>query len=195
MFGGLVLFAALASTQRSHVHRPVVIGWHDEFNDVRSWRPLDVDNKAYVTSLKPGTVHLWLERVPSDWPFAFQWSGVTREAPVDIERFPILLARVTTVQGYAHMDIDVLNHEGQAIKTVRSSTLVSPGVSEVDLSRDLALNDHNVRVRLIVGGENTGCSATYDWVRFVAAKDKHLFTDNSGFSDFVSYSPWKTGGR
>jgi len=37
----------------------------------------------------------------------------------------------------------------------------------IDLSKSLKPAFYRLRLRLIVGGPNEGCCATYDWVRFV----------------------------
>lgn len=158
--------------------RSIVLGWHDEFDSRRSWAHLAVENKAKAAQLAKGTIHLWLEHVPSNWPYEFQWSGVTRQVRNDIGGFPILMTRVTELQGYTHLDIDALDNEGQTLKTFRSPTLTSPGVSSLDLSRELPPKLTKLRIRMIVGGSNAGCSVTYDWLRFVNPKDEQFLLKN-----------------
>ena len=86
---------------------------------------------------------------------------------MDIARFPNLIASITEVSGYAHLDVDVLDDKGKAVKTLRSPTLTSPGVSAINLRESLDPAVYQLRVRMIVGGPNAGCSASYDWLRFV----------------------------
>lgn len=148
----------------------VVVGWCDELNSATYWSPLAMENQARVNVPYPGYVLLSLGHVPDNWPYAYQWSGISQDAQVDVARFPVLMARVQWVQGYAHMDIDVLDARGKAVKTLRSSTLNERGLSKIDLSQTLDPGTYRLRLRLIVGGDNSGCSATYDWVRFVDQK-------------------------
>lgn len=148
----------------------VVVGWCDELNSTGYWSPLAMENQARINVPYPGFVLLSLGHVPDNWPYTFQWSGISQDAQVDVARFPVLMARVQWVQGYAHMDIDVLDARGKAVRTLRSSTLNGPGLSKIDLSQVLDPASYRLRLRLIVGGDNSGCSATYDWVRFVDQK-------------------------
>lgn len=158
--------------------RTVFVGWHDEMDSRSPWGPLNMQNKAFVAQPAPGTLFLGLDHVPADWPYAFQWSGVTQDANVDIARFPVLLARVRQVQGYAHLDVDVLGAKGEVVNTLRSSTLNGSGLSTIDLSKVLTPTFYRLRLRLIVGGPNEGCCATYDWVRFVDKGDAEFLTLN-----------------
>ena len=145
--------------------------WHDEMNHPSDWKHLAIGNKPSLGYYLPGKLKLTLGRVPSDWPYQYQWSGVTRRAEVDIARGPFLSAYVPEVNGYAHLDVDVLSDSGKVLKTFRSSTLQSPGVCTLDLSNSVMAGTYTFQIRLIVGGPNSGCSATYDWVRFSSVKD------------------------
>ncbi|MBX3097423.1 MAG: hypothetical protein KF812_11220 [Fimbriimonadaceae bacterium] len=148
-------------------HSVVAVGWNDEMNVPRLWRTLDVENKPVVTIPIPGSVRLTMRQVPAGWPYEYQWSGVTREATIDVGKSPFLAAHVTELLGgYAHMDVDVLDAQGRVIKSIRSSTIQSGGVTWVDLSQHLTPATYRLRMRLIVGGSNQGCYATYSWVRF-----------------------------
>jgi len=146
-------------------------GWHDELSSVSGWGPLSLENKAHVFHSDEGEMLLSLNHVPGGWPYQYQWSGVTRDVQADLGRWPVLMARCTGVLGYAHMDIEVLDRAGKVVKGFRSSTITSAGVSEVDLRASLDPAVYTLRLRLIVGGPNEGCSATYDWVRFVSRPD------------------------
>jgi hypothetical protein len=130
-----------------------------------------MENKARVNVPAKGAMILSLGQVPNGWPYTFQWSGVTQDANVDVAKYPVLMARLLWVEGYAHMDIDVLDASGKAVKTFRSSTVNGPGLSTIDFRGQLDPAIYRLRLRLIVGGPNSGCSATYDWVRFVQPAD------------------------
>ncbi len=178
MLTALVLLSLSASLQpdmaqvrHQDTHWPIVCGWADELDTPSGWAPLEVENKAHVYQPYRGSVLLGLDHVPSNWPYAYQWSGVTRDVTVDTGRYPVLLARVLWVQGYAHMDIDVLDSQGKPVKTLRTTTLNGPGLSELDFDPSDDPIPQALRLRLIVGGPNEGCSATYDWVRFVRKAD------------------------
>lgn len=183
---------AMALTQLSpfdQIQRqpPIWVGWQDELNRVEDWSPLAMLNQARAITPLPGILVLSLDRVPSDWPYTYQWSGVTRDAQVDIAQFPVLMARVLWVKGYAHMDIDVLDAHGKAVKTLRSGTVNGPGMSTIDLSTVLDPAYYSLRLRLIVGGDNSGCTATYDWVRFVKQSDVDRLNRNPDFPNVRLY--------
>lgn len=143
------------------------IGTRDELTRIGKWGQIGVGRKATVASRK-GLLRLSLSHVPKDWPYEYQWGGVGREMSVDVRKFPILTAKVSELRGYAHMDIDVLDAKGKPVKSIRSSGLQGAGTTSADLSTILDPAIYRVRVRLIVGGPNEGCYATYDWVRFTA---------------------------
>ena len=150
---------------------PITVGWSDEMNIRNSWRHLEIDHKPTMTFPKHGAMRLELSKVPSDWPYTYQWSGVRQRAVVDIVHFPFLTSSVTDLQGYAHMDIDVLDAAGKKVKGFRSSTLQSDGVSFVDLAGQLDPAAYTMEIRLIIGGPNEGCRGTYNWVRFTSPED------------------------
>lgn len=151
---------------------PVRVGWHDELNNSKTWSPLAVENKPKVTVPVRGALTLTLDKVPAGWPYEYQWSGVQREATVDIARHPYLTANVShLLGGYAHMDVDVLDASGNAVKGFRSSTLQAGGVLFLDFKNQLDPAIYRMRIRLIVGGSNEGCYATYTWIRFTSAAD------------------------
>ena len=158
---------------KSHV---VFVGWHDELDTRSRWSPLKMENHAFTASPVPGTLFLGLDHVPQNWPYLFQWSGVSQDAGVDLGNYPVLMARVPQVQGYAHLDIDVLGEAGEVLNTLRTTTLTKPGISTLDLGASLPAKYTQLRIRLIVGGPNDGCCATYNWVRFVSRPDAVFLT-------------------
>lgn len=161
--------------------KSIMVGWHDEFTTSRRWSPLNIDNKASVELGRGDVLGLTLGHVPDGWPYTFQWSGVTRDLRIDAARFPILMAHVPSVQGYAHMDVDVLDARGKSVRTLRSTTLNAKGISSLDLAQELHPATYNLRLRLIVGGPNEGCHADYDWVRFVKREDAAFLTAHPDF--------------
>ncbi len=156
------------------------MGWHDEMDRASRWKTASPGRPALAKCIDRGTVQLSLAHVPGGWPYEYQWSGVTRDAKVDISRFPVLMARVTKVHGYAHMDIEVLDANKQVYKSFRASTLQNPGLTMIDFSKQLDPAIYTLRLRLIVGGPNEGCDATYDWVRFVSSQDADKLTHELG---------------
>jgi hypothetical protein len=183
VFAGLLQTASPSQEQRNRPsHPPITVGWHDEMNDARVWSPSNVENKARVSVPTRGAVRLDLGQVPEGWPYEYQWSGITRRATVDLARFPYLSAWVShLLGGYAHMDIDVLDAKGKAVKGFRSSTLKAGGITAIDLSTVLDPAIYTLQIRLIVGGSNQGCWATYDWVRFTSPADGALLKGNPGW--------------
>lgn len=151
--------------------RPIQVGWSDEMNKVSQWEMLGPENPPKVSVPVAGAMRLTLGKVPGDWPYEYQWSGVTRCAVVDVARFPVASAYVSELLGYAHLDLDVLDAKGTKVKGFRSSTLQAGGVTFVDLGSSLDPAVYTFRVRIIIGGSNEGCWGTYNWVRFTSASD------------------------
>jgi hypothetical protein len=87
------------------------------------------------------------------------------------------------------MDIDVLDASGSAVKTLRTSTLNDPGVSTLDLGTVLDPAIYSLRLRLIVGGPNSGCCATYKWVRFVSRTDAEFLTKHPDWKQQIHAEP------
>ncbi|MDR3689264.1 MAG: hypothetical protein P4L46_07795 [Fimbriimonas sp.] len=182
---------------------PIQLGWHDELRNVNRWRPLDMDNKAKCEIIAAGNVRLSLGHVPEGWPYGFQWSGLKRNVTADVARFPVLMAFVGPVRGYAHLDVDVLDADGKAVKTIRSNTVnvtavkrssmpgmegansdrfqVPAGVLQCELAKELLPATYSMQIRMIVGGGNGGCSATYHWIGFVAQKDAEWLADHPNY--------------
>ncbi len=140
-------------------------------NRPRNWAPLAVENRAKVSSAHKGQLDLRLGHVPDGWPYAYQWSGVSQDFKLDVSRYSVLVARVSSLKGYAHLDVDVLDQNGKPFKAIRSSTLQQPGVAVADLGTILDPAVYRVRVRLILGGPNDGCNATYNWIRAIRPAD------------------------
>lgn len=176
-----MITAALLFTTAA-LQDPIKLGWHDELNNLKPWHVLAVENRPGVTAPARGSLKLSLSKVPTGWPYTFQWSGVQRDVTVDIGRHPFLAAQVAEVAGYGHLDIDVLDRQGKAVKTLRTSTLQAPGVCFIDLSKDLDPAVYRLRLRLIVGGPNEGCSVTYNWVRFTSKQHGERLLADPGFS-------------
>lgn len=131
-----------------------------------TWRDLP-GNRPQSWLAEGGGLALRLPQVPDGWPYTYQWGGATREAVVDLGRYPVLLARVDAVRGYAHLDLEERDTAGKPVRGRRTPTLVAPGLIRLDLG-DAARNARRLALRLVVGGPNEGASATYRWVRFAS---------------------------
>lgn len=150
---------------------PVRVGWQDEMEVLSAWHPLPVGNKPQVWRREEGGLGLRLPQVPDGWPYQYQWSGVTREAIVDLGKYPVLLVKVDAVSpGYAHLDIEERDNMGHAVRGKRTPALTGPGLIKLDLGDD-AKNVRRLTLRLIVGGPNEGAMVAYRWVRFVGRED------------------------
>jgi hypothetical protein len=185
------LLVATPSLWQRPSQPPLDIGWHDDFDRQGAWQPLDMENRADERLLRPGTLRLSLKHVPDGWPYAYQWSGLKTNILADVARYPVLMAYVTHVHGYAHLDIDVLDADDHPVKTMRSSTInvstlkdsgeageIPEGLVVADLGKELLPANYHLQLRLIVGGANSGCSAEYRWIRFVARKDADRLADH-----------------
>lgn len=150
-------------------------GWSDELNDVSTWQVLSVDNKPEVFAEHPGQLEMRLPHVPAGWPYQYQWSGVTRDAMVDLTKYPIMVARLTRVPAgsYAHTEIEELDVNGKQSWGIRGTTLYAPRLSTADVGKDHP-GVRRVRMRLIIGGSNNGALVAYTYVRFIARRDLHF---------------------
>jgi hypothetical protein len=166
----------------------LVIGWHDEMNDPAAWEPLGLENQPAAYAARPGALTLRLPRVPAGFPYAYQWSGVTRTAVVDLDRYPVAVAYVPHLGegSYAHLDFEERDYQGRALRTARSSTLQKPGLSVLDLGREWGMQTQRVVMRLIVGGQLSGAWCEYAWVRFVRREDLPRLEANPGGLKVVS---------
>lgn len=160
----------------------ISVGWHDEFNANQTWKPLVTENSLHSRATF-GSLALSLNQVPKNWPYEYQWNGVTADVKVNLLKYPVLMARVDNLQGYAHVDLDVLDGKGKSLISYRSSTLTSSGIAIFDTKNNFMAGTYDLRLRLILGGPNSGCSATYKWVRFVAAKDVEFLKTHPDFQD------------
>ena len=191
----LSAFLALAVPQSQQVglgyptRQPgtITVGWNDEMDTRSSWSPLRVENKAFVATPTNGTLFLGLDQVPPNWPYQYQWSGVSQDAYVDLAKFPVLQARLLQVQGYAHLDIDVVDPDGHVSNTLRTTTLNNEGISTLDFRGSLKPGYYHFRLRLIIGGQNSGCCSTFDWVRFSAPRDADFFVRHPDWTQVMQY--------
>ena len=156
---------------------PVAVGWNDEMEVLSAWRDLRTSNKPQVIRREEGGLALRLPQVPDRWPYQYQWSGLTREAVVDLGKYPVLLAKVDAVSGYAHLDLEERDVDGNPVRGRRTPGLTTPGIIRLDLG-DEARNVRRLTLRMIVGGPNEGASAAYRWVRFVSRADADLIERN-----------------
>jgi hypothetical protein len=182
--GVIVRSAGAPGTKRA----ALVIGWHDEMNDPAAWELLGLENQPAAYAARPGALTLRLPRVPAGFPYAYQWSGVTRTAVVDLERYPVAVAYVPRLGegSYAHLDFEERDYQGRALRTARSSTLQKPGLSLLDLGKAWGAQTQRVVIRLIVGGQLSGAWCEYAWVRFVRREDLPRLEANPGRVKVVS---------
>ena len=157
--------------------RSAPVGWNDEMDVLSAWTYLAIGNRPQIWRREGGGMGLRLPQVPDEWPYQYQWSGVTREAIVDLGKYPVLLAKVDELHGYAHLDLEERDNEGKAVRGKRSPTLTAPGIIRFDLG-DEAKNVRRLTLRLIVGGPNEGASAVYRWIRFASRETADLIERN-----------------
>jgi hypothetical protein len=151
----------------------VVAGWADELNSLTGWAPREGGMKADVYAESPGAMTLRLAHVPDGFPYSYQWGGVTREASVDLGRYPVLMARVLDVspRGYTHLDVESRDYSGKPVTTLRTPTLTEAGLIVFDLGDSLGTDVRRLTLRINVGGALEGAKCTYGWVRFVSRAD------------------------
>lgn len=165
----LVLHLTCLAPQQS----PIVAGWADEMNSLAGWAPREGGMKADVYAESPGAMTLRLARVPDGFPYGYQWGGLTREASVDLGRYPVLVARVLDVvpKSYTHLDVETRDYAGKPVTTLRTPTLYEAGLIVFDLGDTLGTDVRRLTLRINVGGALEGAKCTYGWVRFVSRED------------------------
>lgn len=156
-----------------------IVGWHDEMNDLATWKPRDGGMPPEIFVAHPGAITLRLAHVPDGYPYSYQWGGVTRTATVDLGRYPILVARISSIKpgSYCHLDVEQLDYSGKPVKTKRTPTLEFPGLSTFDLGKEYGPHVWRVVMRINVGGKLEGAEAEISWVRFVRREDLSLLKE------------------
>ncbi len=170
---------------------PLAVGWHDEMNDPGNWRPLGSENPPDVYASRPGLLTLRLPHVPEGYSYAYQWSGVTRSISADLARYPVLIARVSSVEpgSYAHLDVEECDVSGHVTRSWRSPTLTQAGLTLIDLGRAIGPEVRRLTLRLIVGGALAGAKCEYNWVRFVGRRDLAYLQECPDLQTVVSREP------
>ena len=191
-----MLAVALASSLgqgslKQRQHPPILVGWHDEMNDPGTWKPLALENQPDIYASRPGLLTLRLPHVPEGFPYQFQWSGVTRSISADLGRFPVLMAHVSSLDegSYAHLDIEERGFSGNVVHVWRSPTLTRPGLTLIDLGKELGPNVRRLTLRLIVGGKLEGAKCEYNWVRFVRREDMAYLQEVPNMQSVISQEP------
>ncbi len=170
---------------------PLVVGWHDEMNDPGLWKPMTLENQPDIYAERPGVVTLRLPHVPNGYPYQYQWSGVTRNLTADLARYPVLIANVSELDAdsYAHLDIVEYDFNGQEAGRWRSPTLTHPGLSVVDLGKEIGPSVRRLTIRLIVGGKLEGAKCSYNWLRFVRRADVAYLQEVPDLQNILSREP------
>lgn len=172
-------------------HGPLVVGWHDEMNDPALWKPLGAENPPDIYASSPGLLTLRLPHVPQGYAYTYQWSGVTRSISADLGHFPVLMARVSSLEkgSYAHLDIEERDAAGRVAHTWRSPTLTHAGLTAIDLGKEIGPEVRRLTLRLIVGGALPGAKCDYSWVRFVRREDVAYLQECPDLQTVISREP------
>ncbi len=176
---------------KTRQNAPLVIGWHDEMNDSGLWHPLSMENQPDVYAARKGSLTLRLPHVLDGFPYQFQWSGVTRTVSADLARYPVLMARVSSLEAgsYAHLDIEERDISGKAVRSWRSATLTRPGITLVDMGKAAGADTRRLTIRLIIGGKLAGAKGEYDWIRFVNRADSAFLQSHADWQKVTSTEP------
>ena len=171
LVGGMTCSAVVARPRTRHA--ALVVGWHDEMNDLSTWQSLGGINGPDIFAARAGAMTLRLPQVPQGYPYTYQWGGVTRQASVDLGRYPVLVACVSRVGdgSYAHLELEERDFSGKSVRTLRAPTLQGKGLSVMDVGQAWGPQTRRINLRLIVGGALSGTSCEYAWVRFVRRED------------------------
>ena len=169
----LKLLALAAALATPNIQGKVVAGWSDELNSLSGWSPREGGMKAEAYAEIPGSMTLRLAHVPDGFPYSYQWGGVTREATVDLGRYPVLVARVLSLRkgSYTHLDVESRDYSGKPVTTLRTPTLTEPGLIVFDLGDTLGTDVRRLTLRINVGGALEGAQCAYGWVRFLRRED------------------------
>lgn len=186
-----VLPACIHAQAHSASLLPLRIGWHDEMNRLGTWKPLAMENQPDIYAARPGLLTLRLPHVPSGFPYAYQWSGVTRSLSADLAHYPVLVAHVSRLDtgSYAHLEAEERDIAGHAVHIWRSPTLTRPGLTILDLGKEMGPSVWRLTLRLIVGGKLEGAECNYNWVRFVRREDVAYLQEVPTLQRIVSQEP------
>ena len=160
-------------------------------NDRALWKPLGTENPPDIYASRPGLLTLRLPHVPDGYRYTYQWSGVARSISADLATYPVLIARVSSIDegSYAHLLIDERDVSGHMVRSWRSPTLTRPGLTFIDLGKEIAPDVRRLTLQLVVGGKLSGAKCEYDWMRFVRRKDVAYLQEVPGLQDIVSKEP------
>jgi hypothetical protein len=166
LLAGILISIVSIGRGTTFEHKQVPKPWHDE-TSFAGWKSYNLDNPPQIRVIKRSGLQLSLPHVKYGWPYAYQWSGVKKTFLYNVGQLPLLSLKVGTLQpgSYAHFEVHVLDSKGTDVKGLRSTTLTNVGVATLDLSKSLDPASYTLEVVLIVGGDNAGCSATYEWMR------------------------------
>ena len=169
-----VIPVIFAQSPRAHAAAQRVVsiaaaGWQDDMRDAHRWSSVSASMPVELSAGTSG-LEMSLPHVPPGFPFAYQWSGITRKAVVDLGRFPVLMARVSRMRSgsYAHIEVYERAYDGTLFRSARGSTLRGPGITSLDLGDTWGRDARRVEIRLIVGGPLEGAACEYAWVRAVS---------------------------
>jgi hypothetical protein len=184
--------SAFKQTTVKHPRRaPLTVGWHDEMNDPALWKPLGAENPPDVYASSPGLLTLRLPHVPQGYAYAYQWSGVARSISADLAHYPVLMARVSSLQkgSYAHLQIEERDAAGRVVHSWRSPTLTQAGLTAIDLGKEIGPEVRRLTLRLIVGGTLAGAQCDYNWVRFARREDMAYLQESPDLQTVTSSEP------
>ena len=173
LVGSVLCGGVVAKVRTRPHHTALVVGWRDEMNDLSTWQSLGGINGPDIFASRAGAMTLRMPQVPQGFPYTYQWGGVTRQASVDLGRYPVIVACVSRVGdgSYAHLDVAEHDFGGKPVRALRTPTLQGKGLSILDVGQAWGPQTRRVQLRLIVGGALTGASCEYAWVRFVRRED------------------------
>ena len=147
--------------------------FHDEMDKTSLWSLSDAPHDPFVSADAPGVLTLIMPQVAQGFTQSYQWGEVSRTVVINTDALPVLVARVSRLSdgGYAHIIVEIRDSAGEIIKSSTSTALHGAGYTTVNLQNEFGTGLLRLKIRLIVGGANSGAWCDYDYLRAMTIND------------------------
>lgn len=192
------------SVRQGMQHKPLIVGWHDEFNTSQGWSPWTAGGKD-ILSQRYGALRVTLGNTSMFMKeFGHYRAGVWQDFDVDLNRYPLLAVRVTRFEAGSSWDINLFEYRDPNAPDARDIThgggIPVPGNPQ-GLAADIVANSSgryraemifvdvqentrrkpgksHVRLLLNLSGPQKGAFADYAWARFIRREDVERMRNN-----------------
>ncbi len=192
----VVAGAVTAQTAAGH-HRPLVVGWHDEFNMLDNWAPWTAFGSFDILRGDVGKLTVVMGKTAMrDANFNNYRAGVYQDFDVDLAKYPVVAIHVLRMQNAATWDAQVGEYRDEALPEAHDTShgggvarpgnpkqLVmdsigdcgaqqKPGLVFISLSPTSYGSKGRQHVRLLLNANGPRQSyVDFAWVRFIRRED------------------------